>query len=276
MPTRYRRAFIEITNRCNLTCSFCARSERPPRDMSPEEFRLVAAQVKPLAAGVFLHVLGEPMLHPEFPAILSASSELGLKVTLVTNGTLIDRFSPGIFSEPCLAQVSPSLQALSALPPERREEALEKLIAFARARPPGLIVVFRLRGADDPFSLAARSALLASFPGYAPDPGKRRLKLAENTFFAGGGLFGWPGSGPGSGKKSCLGLRHHFAVLSDLRVAPCCIDCDGAMALGDLREKTLAEALSSPAAAALRASIAGRGTMPAHCAGCGFNAMSDE
>ncbi|MEW5906225.1 MAG: radical SAM/SPASM domain-containing protein [Elusimicrobiota bacterium] len=273
---KFRRAFIEITNRCNLSCSFCARSGRPPRDMTLEEFRSAAAQVKPLASGVFLHVLGEPMLHPEFPAILSAASELGLKVTLVTNGTLIDRFGPDIFREPCLAQVSPSLQALSALPPERWEPALAKLVNFARSRPPGLTVAFRLRGADDPFSLTARSALLAAFPGYAPDPGKRRLRLAENTFFAGGGLFNWPGSGKGSGKNRCLGLRHHFAVLSDLRVVPCCVDCDGVMSLGDLREKPLAGILSSPEAAALRASIAGRGPMPAHCAGCGFRAMADE
>lgn len=244
--------------------------------MTLEEFRSAAAQVRPLAAGVFLHVLGEPMLHPELPAILSAASELGLKVTLVTNGTLIDRFGPDIFREPCLAQVSPSLQALSALPPEKWEEALKKTISFARSRPPGLTVVFRLRGDDGPFTLAARSALLAAFPGYAPDPGKRRLKLAENTFFAGGGLFRWPGSGPGAGKSRCLGLRHHFAVLSDLRVVPCCIDCDGAMAFGDLRAKPLAEILSSPAAAALRAAIAGRGPMPAHCAGCGFSAMAGE
>jgi hypothetical protein len=48
------------------------------------------------------------------------------------------------------------------------------------------------------------------------------------------------------------------------------------MSLGDLREKPLAGILSSPEAAALRASIAGRGPMPAHCAGCGFRAMADE
>lgn len=276
MANKFRRAFIEITNRCNLACSFCARSTRPPRDMSPEEFRVVAAQVRPLASGVFLHVLGEPMVHPEFPAILSAASELGLKVTLVTNGALIDRFGPDIFREPCLAQVSPSLQALSSLPPEKWEGTLEKLVAFARSRPPALTVVFRLRGADDPFSLAVRSALLAAFPGYEPDPGKRRLRLAERVYFAGGGLFSWPGTGPGSDKSRCLGLRHHFAVLSDLRVVPCCIDCDGAMAFGDLSVKPLAEILASPAAAALRASIAGRGPMPAHCSGCGFRAMADE
>ncbi len=244
--------------------------------MTPDEFRSVAVQVKPLAGGVFLHVLGEPLLHPEFPAILSAASELGLKVTLVTNGTLIDRFGPGIFREPCLLQVSPSLQALSALPPGQWDAALGKLIEFARSRPPGLNVVFRLRGADDAFTLAARSALLAAFPDYAPEPGKRRLKLAERVYFAGGGLFSWPGAGAGTGRTGCLGLRHHFAVLSDLRVVPCCIDCDGAMAFGDLRERPLAEILSSPEAAALRASIAGRGPMPAHCAGCGFRAMADE
>lgn len=33
------RIYIEITNRCNLFCDFCPGTRRPPRTMTPAEFR---------------------------------------------------------------------------------------------------------------------------------------------------------------------------------------------------------------------------------------------
>ena len=39
---QYNKVYLEITNRCNLRCSFCPGTRRPPRTMSPAEFRLLA------------------------------------------------------------------------------------------------------------------------------------------------------------------------------------------------------------------------------------------
>ena len=38
----FKRAYVEITNLCNLRCSFCPGTRRPPGRMSPEGFRLAA------------------------------------------------------------------------------------------------------------------------------------------------------------------------------------------------------------------------------------------
>ena len=35
---RFKKIYVEITNRCNLNCSFCSRSNRNKKDMTVSEF----------------------------------------------------------------------------------------------------------------------------------------------------------------------------------------------------------------------------------------------
>jgi len=270
----FRRAFIEITNSCNLACAFCAASARPKADMAVETFEHAALQAGDLAAVIFLHLLGEPFMHPRLPEILGVCSRLGLKVNLVTNGLLLDKFGPAIFSEKCLGQVSVSLHALTGLPPALRGETLLRFTAFARSRPRGLIVSFRLRGnPEDAFIKETKAFLLKTLA--ADGAGERvrdGLKLSEGVYLNFGSIFDWPGGPGGKAKTGCLGLRHHFGILSDGRVVPCCADFDGALALGNIKDKPLAAILASPEARALRDSIAGKTPMPPYCASCGFTA----
>lgn len=237
-------------------------------------FESAAAQAGELASVLFLHLLGEPLTHPDFPGILSACSHLGLKVNLVTNGLLLDKFGPGIFKESALGQVSVSLHALAGLPPARRAESLRRLTAFALRKPPAPIVSFRLRGEPaDPFIKETKKALLVALAAEgACERVRDGLRLREGVYLNFGSIFDWPGGPGGRPKKGCLGLRHHFGVLSDGRVVPCCADFDGALVLGNIYERPLAAILASPAALALRDSIAGRTAMPAYCSSCGFTA----
>ncbi|OGS08140.1 MAG: hypothetical protein A2270_03610 [Elusimicrobia bacterium RIFOXYA12_FULL_51_18] len=274
MKKPFRRAFIEITNVCNLSCGFCAVSSRPSGSMSVGDFEAVAAQVKPFAAVISLHVLGEPFMHPKFPEILGVCSRLGLRVNLVTNGTLLDKFGPEIFNETCLDQISFSLHALAALPHGRRREKLSRLIEFARSYSGPLIVGFRLRGdTGDRFVREAADEILGAFSKESvPDGKSRAVTLRDKVFLNSGALFDWPGRGKGKEKNGCLGLRHHFAILCGGKVVPCCADYDGNLSIGDLNKEPLADILGGPAAALLRDSIAAKTPMPDYCAACGFSA----
>lgn len=82
-PTRVE---LELTEQCNLFCQFCYNSQKP----------IVSATVyqvldKLYDEGVLEIILtgGEPMLHPEFSAILNKCSKLFSKVMVQTNGTYI-------------------------------------------------------------------------------------------------------------------------------------------------------------------------------------------
>ena len=84
----YKKAYLEITNVCNLSCSFCPKTKRPPRFVSVEEFSRLLCQVQPFTDYVYLHLMGEPLLHPELGELLSLCDSHHLKVSLTTNGTL--------------------------------------------------------------------------------------------------------------------------------------------------------------------------------------------
>lgn len=55
---RAYRAYIEITNVCNLNGSFCPGTRRAPRFLDAGEFALLAHAVKPYTDYVCLHLMG--------------------------------------------------------------------------------------------------------------------------------------------------------------------------------------------------------------------------
>ena len=57
---RFSRCYLEITNRCNLACSFCPKTKRPARTLNPAEFRQLAENIRPYTDYLYLHVLASP------------------------------------------------------------------------------------------------------------------------------------------------------------------------------------------------------------------------
>ena len=84
-----RKAYLEITNVCNLSCAFCPGTRRAARFLTAEEFRLLAGKLRGHTQYLYFHLMGEPLLHPELASLLAIADELGFRVMLTTNGTLL-------------------------------------------------------------------------------------------------------------------------------------------------------------------------------------------
>ena len=67
---QFKKVYIEITNNCNLNCSFCKNNSREKLFMSSGDFETIIKKIKPYTKYVYLHVKGEPLLHPELEEIL--------------------------------------------------------------------------------------------------------------------------------------------------------------------------------------------------------------
>ena len=92
-----KRLSVELTNICNLHCSYCLRDEdalyhTPAHFFSPDLLNNIltrAREVMGITAVIFTG--GEPILHPEFEGILGVSAANDLKISFVTNGWHFDR-----------------------------------------------------------------------------------------------------------------------------------------------------------------------------------------
>lgn len=90
-----RKVYLELTTRCNLQCRTCVRNiwDDPLEDMDEATFTRLIAQLRelPELSEIVVGGYGEPLAHPDILDYLAAIRDLGTKITLSTNGVLLDR-----------------------------------------------------------------------------------------------------------------------------------------------------------------------------------------
>lgn len=89
----FKKVYIEITSVCNLACSFCPPTARAKGLIKVEQFNKILDEIRPHTKYIYLHVKGEPLLHPRIDQLLDAAHAKGFKVNITTNGTLIKKKS---------------------------------------------------------------------------------------------------------------------------------------------------------------------------------------
>lgn len=92
---------ISLTERCNLRCFYCMPPEgimlRPPSDfMNTEEVIAIAKIFVSLGVKKIRLTGGEPLVRRDVRKIMKGLSELGVELTLTTNGVLIDEYIPDL------------------------------------------------------------------------------------------------------------------------------------------------------------------------------------
>ena len=71
----YAGVSVEITNICNMHCSFCHGHSREPKQMRPEEFAHILNQLAGQTQYIYYHLMGEPLTHPELPLFLEMAAQ---------------------------------------------------------------------------------------------------------------------------------------------------------------------------------------------------------
>lgn len=270
-----KKAYLEITNICNLSCSFCPGTKREKRFMSSEDFRFLAGRLRPHTDYLYLHLMGEPLLHPELEAILSSAGELGFKLIITTNGTLLPKRGELLLSSPAVHKLNISLQSFEANPAGELEGYIFACADFAKAAgEAGKLCVLRLWNQKGLNSLNPQieSLLRQYFPRpWAESRGS--LRLAERVYLEPGERFDWPDMEAQDRGESCFcyGLRDQVGVLCDGTVVPCCLDHEGDIPLGNLFRQELPEIMSTDRARNIYNGFSQRRAAEPLCRRCGYS-----
>ena len=270
------KIYLEITNVCNLDCSFCHKTSRAKHLMSEAEFLALLDKIEGRAQYLFFHLMGEPTLHPLLPRFVEAARARGFRPAITTNGSLLAQKGAALLAARPY-KVSISLHAPEANPAFSSDGYLDACIDFAKnAAHEGCIVALRLwnlgSGADN-------SEILDRLRGAFPDEwrdirGGSSQRLAERIFLEWGERFQWPDPAlPECDPESdlfCYGLRDQIGILADGTVVPCCLDADANLALGNLFSSELDEILASPRARQIYDGFSRRRASESLCRKCGY------
>lgn len=247
---KFSRIYIEITNICNLNCHFCHGTKRAKGMMSKEDFSLYLDKIKGYTDLIFLHVMGEPLLHPELSELLKIVEDKGFRVVITTNGTLIEKSADALCKAASLYRVNISLHSFEGNNSDANgnlEKYLSECVKFAKMQKYAK-VCFRLwnGGADNKLNDKIHDFLHLQFPNEWIK-NRKGYCLGDNVYIEYADRFDWPDSeGEKTGEEVfCYGLRDQLGILQDGTVIPCCLDSEGVLALGNLKEQSLDEILQS-------------------------------
>ena len=95
----YSRVYVEITNICNMNCSFCHGHSRAPRQMTQAEYARVLEQLQGKTRYIYHHLMGEPLIHPQLPRFIEMARAAGFRPMITTNGTLLQRFGSDLLGK---------------------------------------------------------------------------------------------------------------------------------------------------------------------------------
>ena len=272
----YSKVYVEITNRCNMNCSFCHGHARAPRSMTKAEFLHVLDQLREQTKYIYYHLMGEPLLHAHLPAFIAMAREKGFIPVITTNGTLVSRAQAVIDAKPHKVQISLHSQEGNGL--NNFEQYIGDVMRFAMdAASNGVYIVLRLwnRGGLD----SENERLLNIISGYIPQPWtvcQDGWRIADHIYIEFGRKFDWPASDKeenGEEESFCYALRNQIGVLVDGTVVPCCLDSAGTIALGNLFEQSLDDVLATPRARAIYDGFTRHKAVEPLCRRCGYASL---
>lgn len=279
-----KKAYFEITNVCNLSCSFCPGTKRRAGFVSLDDFKRAAEKLRGRVQYLYLHLMGEPTVHPELSEILDAARDMGFKTILTTNGTTLKARRDVLLGEGRLYKVSISLHSFEANDGRAPDmgKYLDECFEFARsAAEKGVICVLRLWNLDGEHTEGKNelnSDILDRMRHFFGDEWTRTrsgMRLSDKVFLEFAEKFDWPDPNVSVTTEAdrdffCHGLRDQIGILCDGTVVPCCLDSEGSMPLGNIFESSLEEILSTERVRDFYSAVSARRCPSELCRGCGY------
>lgn len=284
---------IEVTNKCNYRCGFCAlrtREKQTNECMDLDFFKQITAEMHKAGVeeiGVFY--LGESLTEPELTteAVRYLKQELGMPyVFLTTNGSLA---MPHVVKRLMDAGLDSLKFSVNAADPEQFGEVMGVKSSLFYAALDNLRDARRIRDAG-----GYPCGLYASSIAYDGEQAERMQRLLEHfvlpyvdqhyylPLYSMGSLatqreeeLGYRPTAGNQGRLQalreplpCWSAFTEGHVTADGKLSACCFDATSKWTMGDLKEQSFMEAWNSPAFVALREAHLRRDVTGTICEAC--------
>lgn len=271
-----RRINVEPTNHCNQRCRLCPRLgfTRPLGFMPMALFARIADECAGHDTALWLHFLGEPLLHREVGAMIRHAKRAGVRrVGLSTNGVSLR----GAIADELLASGLDRLECSmdagdrAGYRAARGRDHFERVVANVQA----FLARKRERGLDAPVTSIQfmrtpelEAELPALVDAWRPHLGPRDFVMTiEPTPF--GDAIDVDPHAPAGSRPPCRWLFESLMILQDGTVTMCGADWDAHAPLGRLDTASIAEIWrGAEAERRRRAHLAGRFDEIGPCGSC--------
>lgn len=228
---KFKNIYIEITKACNLKCPFCPSKDVSEKDyLSFDNFKYIIDQIKDYTDGIYLHILGEPLLHKDVFKFIDYASKY-VKVSLTTNGRLINKWTNELINSN-LYVINISLQSLITENIIYIDEYLDNVEDLIKNKPDSLAIHLRI------WNNKEKNGLLNNYlNNYLFD---RKLDSYKNVNISVQDEFKWPSLDDKINeiKSSCLGGKSQIGILLNGDVCICCLDYLGHTSIGNIYQST--------------------------------------
>ena len=256
MHYKFHKVYIELTNICGLSCSFCPTKDMSSQTMSLDLFEKILLQLQPYTKDIAFHVFGDPLTLSNLENYLDISYKYKFKVHITTTGYYLNRFNLELFLHKAIKQINFSLNSYNKnemkISLEQYLEPMFKLCDLKLKNKIHNFINFRLwnldeKNSENDFNSKVFTILSQKFNiNLSKIDFNKAIRLENQILLDFDKYFTWPSlSHTEQSDGYCHGLSSQIAILSSGSVVPCCLDSFACIDLGNIQNSSLDDILHS-------------------------------
>lgn len=238
----FKKVYIEITNDCNLSCSFCIKNKRIKKYMIESEFITILDKLYGYTKYLYFHILGEPLMHPNINEFINIASKR-FKVNITTNGYLISNIN----NNKNIRQINISLTSFDPKYNVSLKDYMNNIFSIVDELSKHTYISFRF-WVNNKYSSEILNMINKKYnTNLNPNNLKNNSTISKNIFISTNNEFIWPDLNNNYYNEvgTCYALKDHIGILVDGTIVPCCLDSKGDIKLGNIFNDNIIDVINS-------------------------------
>ena len=246
---RFKKVYIEITNICNLNCSFCIKDNRIKKSMSISNFENILKKIDGYTDYIYLHVKGEPLIHNNLDEILSLTCKYNKYVNITTNGVFLKDKVDILKKYNNIRQINISLHS------ENNKTNYVEDIMEAVDKLKNIFIVYRFWALKNnkldnkmlEYLEKIKEKYFINDDMYNKIIKGNNIKIDNNIYINKAKEFEWPSLSNNYYNECgfCYGLKNQIGILVDGTITICCLDSFGVSNLGNIFNDNMEKIIDS-------------------------------